>query len=305
MHCRNLFLGMIGALIGMVIIVFHNYYLTGEMLQSSASIKYYWSLQEGHNPIPFIYQCVKLFVPIPRLGVDLAVRYYIFKILMYIVATILLLIVFFYLPKFLKKEFFRKKDSIVLIINSTIVIVYTLLYSFNSAGMQTWYTGTVIVSIGTLFFFLFRLLSIKYQWIRYVALIGIFTNISVCWFSKPFYSGQSLSKVKGQYVASQLAGENVGAWDAGIMGFYSGGRIINLDGIVNSEVIPYIKGDSLPKYIFMKKICYLLQSPQNKGLYYGIPKTAGEWFEEKEIFFNGEKFNIVFVKYLEGNSKNR
>ena len=32
----------------------------------------------------------------------------------------------------------------------------------------------------------------------------------------------------------------VGSWNAGIIGYYQGGDVINLDGLVNNEVYPYM-----------------------------------------------------------------
>jgi hypothetical protein len=49
----------------------------------------------------------------------------------------------------------------------------------------------------------------------------------------------------------------IGAYNAGIMGFVSERRVINLDGVVNAEVIEYRLTDTMPDYLIRRHISFL------------------------------------------------
>jgi hypothetical protein len=52
--------------------------------------------------------------------------------------------------------------------------------------------------------------------------------------------------------------ERVGAWNAGIIGYFTGGRTVtNLDGLVNDEVVPHIVGNTLDSYVLKRELRYL------------------------------------------------
>jgi len=50
----------------------------------------------------------------------------------------------------------------------------------------------------------------------------------------------------------------VGAWNAGIEGYFSGGDVINLDGLMNDSILPYVKRGDLRKYLAKRNIEYLV-----------------------------------------------
>ncbi len=53
-------------------------------------------------------------------------------------------------------------------------------------------------------------------------------------------------------------GERVGAWNAAILGYYTRGSVINLDGLANDfELVPYLEKGRIADYIRQKDIAYL------------------------------------------------
>lgn len=53
-------------------------------------------------------------------------------------------------------------------------------------------------------------------------------------------------------------GERVGAWNAAILGYYTRGSVINLDGLANDfELVPYLERGRIADYIRQKDIAYL------------------------------------------------
>ena len=53
----------------------------------------------------------------------------------------------------------------------------------------------------------------------------------------------------------------IGAWNAGIIGYYSGGRVVNLDGLVNCDVIEFIRVDRIDQYVLDIGIDYIADFP--------------------------------------------
>ena len=50
----------------------------------------------------------------------------------------------------------------------------------------------------------------------------------------------------------------IGSWNAGIISYYEGQHIINLDGLMNDEIYPYAKADDLECYFIKKQINYVV-----------------------------------------------
>lgn len=53
-------------------------------------------------------------------------------------------------------------------------------------------------------------------------------------------------------------GELVGSWNAGVLGYYSRHRVVNLDGLINNaRLLPYLRERRLDEYILERKLRYL------------------------------------------------
>jgi hypothetical protein len=66
-----------------------------------------------------------------------------------------------------------------------------------------------------------------------------------------------------QYISAMPAGSRVGSWNAGIIGFFSPpGRVVNLDGLVNDDAIPYIQGNGLLAYMAATHITHIADFSQ-------------------------------------------
>ncbi|MGH7908735.1 MAG: hypothetical protein ACRENW_02670, partial [Thermodesulfobacteriota bacterium] len=66
------------------------------------------------------------------------------------------------------------------------------------------------------------------------------------------------------FLAARWLSENVppdatvGAWNAGILGYYATQRVVNLDGLINNfELLPYLRERRISDYIRRKRIAYL------------------------------------------------
>ena len=49
----------------------------------------------------------------------------------------------------------------------------------------------------------------------------------------------------------------IGSWNAGALSFFSKKDIINLDGLVNNDILPYLKKNNLIEYLKKENIKYI------------------------------------------------
>ena len=69
---------------------------------------------------------------------------------------------------------------------------------------------------------------------------------------------QQLMMEAGTYLNQHPLDGRVGAWNAGIIGYYQGGTVVNLDGLVNDDIYPYAVSNELPTYLKEKDIRYVV-----------------------------------------------
>lgn len=55
-----------------------------------------------------------------------------------------------------------------------------------------------------------------------------------------------------------LTDGRIGAWNAGIIGYYQGGQVVNLDGLVNNNIYSYAVNNDLPSYLTDQNIIYIV-----------------------------------------------
>jgi hypothetical protein len=62
----------------------------------------------------------------------------------------------------------------------------------------------------------------------------------------------------GKYLAANPLDGRIGAWNAGIIGYYQGGEVVNIDGLVNDDIFPYAASNRLPEYLSSHNIRYII-----------------------------------------------
>jgi hypothetical protein len=67
--------------------------------------------------------------------------------------------------------------------------------------------------------------------------------------NEPIWRHQSLDVAAGKWLDAHPQFTPAGAWNAGIPGFFSHSRVVNLDGLVNDDIQPAIFANSVPCYL--------------------------------------------------------
>ena len=139
---------------------------------------------------------------------------------------------------------------------------YILLYSANPIGVQSWYTAHIWVpSFIVMALWIEAALASRARTAFEAVCLGLVgLNVIVFMSCPPVYAWQAEMRREGLLLGERTAdGTLAGAvgWpDAGIVGFYEGGHVINLDGLANDEIAAYLPG-RLPCYLLAKHIRYV------------------------------------------------
>ncbi len=122
-------------------------------------------------------------------------------------------------------------------------------------------------------------LSLATVWLGLLILVSSYQMVSHYWGGETQYPDWKVSTNDHRYRAAIWISENlpkdaiIGSWNAGVIGYYSGRHIVNLDGLINGwDLVPYLKDRNLAGYIRDEKIEYLcdtnweLETQGGKGL---------------------------------------
>lgn len=238
-----------GAIIGLTFVSTHNYILTDQIGQGSAMVKFYWSSLNGHDIFkPLIY----LILPIITPSTVNWIR--VLFLIVFVSFCVYSLFIFY-------KNFSNKKliSNYYLPISSFIIILgYIFFYRFNSSALQFWYVGNLVVPFCLLYAMIFHLILKKSK--KIVLYAFLFANIFFLISNtlKYSYPQQELILRMSDKINEKNIEGDIGAWNSGIMGYFTNATIVNLDGLVNNDIFPYIKNNNLFTYIRERKIDHIV-----------------------------------------------
>lgn len=138
------------------------------------------------------------------------------------------------------------------------VIGYVLFYRHNSQDLQIWYSSNFIapmsIILAGLGFFLFRKQIL-------VPAVAIFSSCAIFGAVRIFdlqWPNQVEMMQAGLFLKASKSDATYASFNAGIISYFSGYDVINVDGLANDEVLPFIKNNTLFDYIKSRNINYLI-----------------------------------------------
>jgi hypothetical protein len=263
--------GLIGASIGLLLVFLNDYYFTGHFLQNSATMKLLWEHVTGPSPYSFYAQLMSLLLgnfyrdAMPTLTSSVV----------YLFPKLLLLSIILFIYNIFRDQKPQNNENLktntlaiefhknyLFIVGSIITIIfYCIFYSFNTGAMQPWYSGNAIVPMVILVTGVLN--SVRSNLFHYIisALLMIFIAMHLhhLYTLKIIpWASQRILYEAGTYLQQNPLPGKIGSWNAGIISYYEGQHIINLDGLMNDEIYPYAKADNLECYFIKKQINYVV-----------------------------------------------
>jgi hypothetical protein len=240
-----------GAVIGVAIVLIQNLYISGQLFQASAQTKFYWSSVTGHDIYAPLY-----------LAKQIAVPFYgsFSKIVKVVVSLCAVCLLVYSLRSFLKtKERKKYLPELVFALGCLLtVICYVLFYRHNSQDLQIWYSSNFIaptsIILAGMGFLLFRRQIL-------IPAIAVFCSCAVFGAVRIFdlqWPNQAEMMQAGLFLKGSKSDATYASFNAGIISYFSGYDVINIDGLANDEVLPFIKNNTLFDYIKSRNINYLI-----------------------------------------------
>jgi hypothetical protein len=252
-----------GAVAGLGLVFLYNHSMTGSWIQQSAQVKHIAaSFAAPFNPVPAIWQFARVLLYLPALDLGEGQRASMLRLGLEILLPSGLFVAGFaivrrrwILEQFTRVWFRSPSDTLSLTSAALGILGYLLFYSFNSQATYGWYTATVTGFVLVLSARIFSLLGTR-------ACASIVLPLMVINMAAAEYRGgnarsQSQENSAGRLMRQYHAGARMGGGDVGKPSFYNEGKMFNLDGLMNNEVVPYLVEGRVHCYILKKHIEYL------------------------------------------------
>jgi len=247
-------IGLLGAATGLGLVLAHNFAIAGTLVQTSARIKYHWAtlLPADERLRTVLLQLADVLTGLKPSTTRL------FNLAVYASGAVIAALA-------LRAAFRRRADSPGVPVNARGIVIGSLLalagytaFYMRNGEVQVWYSSAFIAPLACLVTATLAALGPRQRMalvaliavltIRNVVLVQVRTAHPMPWQRVTFAAGEVLAR------NPDAARGRIGSWNAGLMGYAQGGTIVNLDGLVNNEVYPYIVGDRLACYLARRDI---------------------------------------------------
>jgi len=292
-----------GCITGIGLIFLHTFSITGLFLQASAATKTFWSAQIGHNANG-IWGLIRDGLTSPFALLPMALKQ-IITVLLGVYSLVLLQ------QQHLLKSTSTKHSNASNVQAKTMIktslsdhwarhwlassALITLLaalfvYSRNSQALQFWYYGNLLIPCSIV-------LTVWYLWLfrarpqpLYIILVGCVCAAGLVLPQTPFpgqATNYTIAKAIDEFIPHANDNVLIGSWNAGIYRHVSKTNIVNLDGLVNDEIFPYLQGNNLYDYIAAREIRFLLD---------GADMFSNPVFAKRGGYWQDNRFSRCFQK---------
>ncbi|HEX4155625.1 MAG TPA: hypothetical protein VHY48_08435 [Acidobacteriaceae bacterium] len=252
---------LVGAAAGVAAVFVYNRHMTGAGLQTSAEVKrVYASLIVPFNPVAALWQFLRVLLYLPPINGNSKERMILTHAGLRAIEVVAICAAVFIVARrrWLRSAVMRAAagaGNLMLLAPVLGVGGYLLLYGFDSEATYGWYTATVTG-------FVLVLAARFFGGIRRPVAAAIVAPLMICNIAAAEYFGgnakaQTQEIAAGQRMHREHPGAIMGGGDVGKPSFYNDGTMINLDGLMNNEVYPYLITGRIQCYVLDRHIAYL------------------------------------------------
>lgn len=250
---RRSLLCLLGSLIANTFVLVSNLQSNGRFIPDSVLIKKHWSQIDSGD---YLASIKLLSLTIFPSGVTTIAnvplrRIFWVAFLFYVLLRIFQIIIS-------KKNPIEKTEKSLLFMGGLFSItIYMVLYSFNRTSLQPWYAATIICSVAIALGGGSYYLNFRSKWTMF-SLFIIALSVSLNQINHGDWPNQKSSLRAAENLAFSGPDMPIASWNAGVLKYFSGKNIINIDGLVNSSVVPYIVSGNLESYLARENIQYIV-----------------------------------------------
>jgi hypothetical protein len=239
--------GLAGAVVGLAVVLAHAWIVSGGSLQASADVKFYWSVLAGHRLTSGIEVLGKAVLPIAPTG------YLKWALVVFIISAAACTFVSW---RSWHDRIYAMAFSISML---TVAATYIIYFRYNSQALQIWYAAHLVVPAA---FLLGGAFAVLFDRLRPLGLtcLAILVGFCLVYSTRPVWPWQESMYQAGLFLRHNPEINPAAAWNAGIVSYFAGRPVINVDGLVNDDVVPYIKSGNLVGYLKARGVRYLVDS---------------------------------------------
>lgn len=254
---------LVGSVIGLATVFLYYHATTGSWLQKSAEVKQaVAALSSPFNPVPPLWQFLRVLFYLPALEVGFESKAMLLRVGLKVLVGLLLVGIVLVAARWrairptAKLIFKRSAEDDFALVSGTVGIVgYLLVYSLNSQATYGWYSATVT---GFILILAARLLgSMRWQ----IAMSFVLPIMLLNLITASVFGGNARFQWQENAMGKRMRAEHpqvrMGGGDVGKPSFYNNGTMVNLDGLMNNEVFPYLVTGRIHCYILQEHIEYL------------------------------------------------
>ncbi|HWW21342.1 MAG TPA: hypothetical protein VNZ06_11090 [Steroidobacteraceae bacterium] len=255
MHGAGMLLA--GATLGLLLTLGHTYALSGHLLSGSVRIKMLWGTRSSFSLRPFGDLLLSA-IGIPQRGRSTPV-----------LAVLAVLILAAAAAPALRKpipwlQALTLQQANLCALSLCSLLIYSLLFGLNPSVLS-WYTSLIALPVCVLVAACsqgaWRAGRPAMQMVAAVFWCALVGYAVIDGFIERGHM-QLLYYKAALRLGQELPGATVGCWSCGILSFFSAGPgrppLINLDGLMNDDVYPYIEANDLASYVVGNRIHYVL-----------------------------------------------
>jgi len=249
--------GLAGASVGLGVVFVNNYWFGRQLLSGSVKAKALWATRLGYRPNLSIETALDTLGRTRKLSVLVAMGVAAVVLLRWLqhrrtAATGRLEV---------KSRTLMHDDLLFMLAGSGAVALYIVLYGADG-GVQPWYTANFVIpfvlALGPLFGFIGSDAFAQSCAAVGVAILCV-RNVPQAF--QPLWGHQYNMLAMSDYLQQHPVEGRIGSWNAGIMGYFLDGEVVNLDGVMNDQVYPYMLDHKLVAYLDTMNIKYVADYP--------------------------------------------
>lgn len=289
-----------GAGLGVFILLLHTHWISGHFTQSSAQMKLLWATMEHSQIKELIALQQGLVSPLYNAIGPFENSFWSRHVVDERIRNVLYLLLIVGAVRFFLRHRQERSGALVAAVFG-VLACYTVFYRFDGT-VQMWYIVSFELSVCVLAVAAWNSLREKSQFRLRPLVIGL-CFAGIVFSLRAEYPWQEVMYRGGVLLHENPGLKPAGAWNSGILNYFAGGGVTNLDGLVNDDAVSYIKNGMLADYIAQRQIRSLVDSPDiltgSLALRSGIADgRLASCVVNQQVLFPGDPFDWFHRTHL-------
>jgi hypothetical protein len=142
------------------------------------------------------------------------------------------------------------------------IVLYVLVYGFDPAT-QIWYAANLAIPLVLIASFgatRVRDVRLAGPIVAAACIVGIALHLTKM--MVPIWPNQPAEYRMARFISAEPPAGRLAGFNVGIPGYFLDGQVINLDGLMNDQIYPALRGRSLEPYLDREQIGFLMEFPE-------------------------------------------